>query len=413
MTIVAANKSYDIYLTSTAPNQLRFRILNADSSFKIKLSMHYFTSNRIDVYKNDSFVDPTNAEYVNGKLTLKDFTQNLNSFMPQYSNVSGTNLAVRADSKVYFAIAGGDYIDLKIAPVLFLKFGVPAITEAAFFNPATLAQNFAALLGIDPSKIRKVNIVRENSKRKKRTNAQTAYVELTIFDNPVTDLNNKDEIKNRNGDLSALSASVINQFLIGELQAKAKSKFNIDLVGLSVQKPDSNGTDAKISKLSKIQVLQNADKCRELSPCEIQPILVALDENGEQVMNIGSDEQPWTLVATIVNSSNPTLTIVYQTEANLDNEGFIKFTNLGVSDVAGSFRIKYEFKTPIGVNASLFNPLTLVSNISINSSSAVLTCKGNEENLIVNENNPFDISISVVDRISFNSIKNIYWKVIL
>ena len=35
MALVAANKSYDVVLTSTPPETLRFSILNADSSFKV------------------------------------------------------------------------------------------------------------------------------------------------------------------------------------------------------------------------------------------------------------------------------------------------------------------------------------------------------------------------------------------
>ena len=107
-------------MSSTQPNQLRFRILNADSTFKVRLSMHYFTSNRIDLYKNDYYVDPTNGYYIDGKLHLKDIylngSQISNSFMPTYLNMSGTNLFVRQKSKMYFSVWGRDYIDLKIAP---------------------------------------------------------------------------------------------------------------------------------------------------------------------------------------------------------------------------------------------------------------------------------------------------------
>ena len=71
MSIVSANKNFDIYLTSTPPQQLRFRILGADASFKIIASMYYTTSMRIDLYKNDVYIPPTNAEYKNGKLTFK------------------------------------------------------------------------------------------------------------------------------------------------------------------------------------------------------------------------------------------------------------------------------------------------------------------------------------------------------
>lgn len=113
MSIVSANRSFDIYLTATPPQHIRFRMLNAEPNYKIRLSLHYFTSNRIDVYRNSTFVDPTNAVYVNGKMTLKDTSDNLTAYMPHYTNVSGTNLAVRADSKVYFTIGGENFFKRK------------------------------------------------------------------------------------------------------------------------------------------------------------------------------------------------------------------------------------------------------------------------------------------------------------
>lgn len=279
MAIVSANRSYDIYLTSTAPKQLRFRILNADSSFKIRLSMHYFTSNRIDVYKNATFVDPTNAVYSNGKLTLKDTISNLDSYMPHYLNASGTNLAVRSHSKVYFAISGPDYIDLKVSPLLFVKFGVPAITEDSFFNPANLVRNFAALFGIDESMIRQVSIVRESGTRKRRQSSQLSFINLTIFENPVTSLSNEAQIESVNNTLKNLSAAIINRYTTGELQVSFKAIMGVDLEAMFVQKPNSNGTDAEINKVNKIRVVQEASECREQSPCGIQPILMILNQN--------------------------------------------------------------------------------------------------------------------------------------
>ena len=66
---VAPEKNYDIYLTSTPPYELRFRILNADENFKIRLSMFYCTSQRIDLYLNGVYVPSTNS-YLQNRQTL-------------------------------------------------------------------------------------------------------------------------------------------------------------------------------------------------------------------------------------------------------------------------------------------------------------------------------------------------------
>ena len=65
--LVAADQSYDIVFTSTPPEGLRFRLVDADSSFKVRLSMFYQVSQRIDLYKDMTYVAPSNGRYVSGK----------------------------------------------------------------------------------------------------------------------------------------------------------------------------------------------------------------------------------------------------------------------------------------------------------------------------------------------------------
>ena len=66
MVIIAVKMSFDIYLTNTAPNQLRFRIFNANASFKQKLYLYCLSANIIDLYKDDVFKAPTNSYYSDG-----------------------------------------------------------------------------------------------------------------------------------------------------------------------------------------------------------------------------------------------------------------------------------------------------------------------------------------------------------
>ena len=282
--MIAANKSYDIHLTGNPPSQLRFRILNADSSFKAKISMYYFTSQRIDVYKDDIFQNATNALYLNGKMTIQDPSSNISSYMPSYSNVSGTNLYYKQDQRIHFTLDGSGYIDLKIAPVLFVRFGVPAITPAQFFNPATLVGNFALLLGVDASKIRKVTIVKASGKKKRQSDS-LIFVELTIFDDPPKSSTNNNASNDIQSQLSALNKKISNQYLTGELQAQAQSIMNVSLQAMSIKAPITNSTQAATSqeislvKVAKIVVVQNADQCKSILPCTIQPSIKVLDEN--------------------------------------------------------------------------------------------------------------------------------------
>jgi hypothetical protein len=283
MAIVAANKSYKVFLTATPPNQLRFRLLNADASYKIQLGMYYFTSQRIDLYRNDTFINATNAVYVNGAMQLQDPTP-LSSYMPTYSNASGSNLYVKADQMMYFSIDGSSYIDLKIAPVLFLRFGVPAITPDQFFNTATLVGNMAILLGVDPSMIRKVNIVRASSKKKRQAGSSLVYVEVTIMSNPPSSASNSNSSSEIASQLSSLSNNITNKYLTGQLQAQAQSVLNITIAALSITPPvitPSNNTNTQVTlvKVASIVVVQNAAQCQALLPCIQQPSIKVLDGN--------------------------------------------------------------------------------------------------------------------------------------
>lgn len=284
MALIAANKSYDIYLTSTPPRQLRFRILNADASFKVRLSVYYTMSNRIDLYTNGSFVLPTNGYYQDGNMLIRDPSTNMPLYMPTPASASGANLFIKADSKIYFAMAGSDYIDLKYGLVLFLRFGMPAITEDSFFDPANLVLNFAALLNIDPKMIRYVNIVRASSSgRRKRDGSSTSdliYVELKIFENPVVVANDTNEYAMMRDRLAAIEANATNQFVTGELGDKAAEKFNVSMETMSVQKVDIvNASVVEIKKLNDVRVLVQPSDCREQSPCGVQPVVVVIDEN--------------------------------------------------------------------------------------------------------------------------------------
>jgi hypothetical protein len=239
--------------------------------------MYYFTSNRIDLYTNNIFTDPTNAYYSNGNMILTDPSADLSAYMPTHQNSSGTNLFVKSSGKVYFAMEGADFIDLKIASVLVIKFGVPAITEDAFFNSDTLVQNFAALLGVDPSKIRRVEIVREA--RRKRLSNGLIQILLTLFENAAANLTESAQANAASLDLARLEAEVLNRFVTGQLEEEALKKFNVSLVSLILQKESSNSSESEIARLSKLFIDREPDGCDAQTSCRVQPILHVLDEN--------------------------------------------------------------------------------------------------------------------------------------
>jgi hypothetical protein len=262
---------------------MRFRIINADASFQVRLSMYYSVPNRIDLYLNGSYIPPTNAFYdSNGNMVLQDPTGNLQALKPNYSNESGTNLVVKSDNKIYFSIDGsGSYIDLVIAPVLYLKFGFPAISDAQFFDPANLVKNMAALLNIDASKIRSVQIVSANSVGRKRRDTASGdiIVQVFVYTNAVPLLNQTTQFDNNTLDMMKIQAAVANRYITGQLQTDAQNMFNVTMSSMFIQPVYSNKTESQLNTLYNVKIVTQADECREQSPCGIQPVLLLVDKD--------------------------------------------------------------------------------------------------------------------------------------
>lgn len=74
--IVATNKSFDIYFTSTTPQKLRLMLLNAEPAEAVRVAIFYSNPQRLDVYVNNNLIGPTNAQWNTDKTdyTLREPT---------------------------------------------------------------------------------------------------------------------------------------------------------------------------------------------------------------------------------------------------------------------------------------------------------------------------------------------------
>ena len=77
MSLIESGHHYDIYLTSTTPNQIRFRIINSNSTIVASLALYYSSLQQIDVYANGVYVSPSNANLSSTTLMLTDQPNNL------------------------------------------------------------------------------------------------------------------------------------------------------------------------------------------------------------------------------------------------------------------------------------------------------------------------------------------------
>uniref|UniRef100_A0A8C4T925 PKHD1 like 1 n=1 Tax=Erpetoichthys calabaricus TaxID=27687 RepID=A0A8C4T925_ERPCA len=181
-TIVATNKSFSVYFTSTSPQSLRLMLLNADNSKAVRVSIFYSNPQRLDVYANDLLVAPTNAvwnsnhsDYTLSSPTYPD------QFVPQMnSTISGSNYFDSDYKMLNILVRGSTPIVVRTSPLLFISFNMPFMTVDEFFGP-NLIKNLAAFLKIPTSKIRITKIVRASSRRKRETGMN---VEVQIAEPP-------------------------------------------------------------------------------------------------------------------------------------------------------------------------------------------------------------------------------------
>jgi hypothetical protein len=278
LALVSSKRHYDVFFTSTPPNKLRFRILNANGTFKIRLSMTYSTSNNIIVYKNDRLVDPTNADRSTGSLILKDSQGAVDQYMPVIGDLAGTNYVSRSEKKTYFSIDGSDYIELVISPEIFLSFGVKATNADAFFDSARLVYNIATLLGVPTSMIRRVDVVRDTGVSN-RVLRQASYnivgLKIIICLDPPTSSTNNAQYESNIDIIGNITADICEKFYFGQLKDLA-IKFNLTITSLSLQ---INETLTDLQEVGSLNIVQNVANCRAQSPCEVQPILQLLDKN--------------------------------------------------------------------------------------------------------------------------------------
>ncbi|XP_063309061.1 fibrocystin-L-like [Pelobates fuscus] len=178
--IVATNKSFDIYFSTTSPQNVRLMLLNCDSTKSIRVGIFFPNPQRLDVYVNGTYVYPTNANMTNNGTS---FTLNTPTYGGQYlpqltSNVSGDNFFNETYNMLYTVVKGSTPIQIYTTPLIAVTFKLPAMAIDEFKSDNFL-KNLAAFLNISSSKLRVKNIVADGSRRRKRaTGGLTVQVEI-------------------------------------------------------------------------------------------------------------------------------------------------------------------------------------------------------------------------------------------
>ncbi|CAF3664415.1 unnamed protein product [Rotaria sordida] len=401
MSIIQSKHHYDIYFSSTTPNHIRFRLLNSDESIVNTLALYYDSLQQIDVYANNIYVSPINRDFSYSYLILTDQSNNIT-----FTSIPGSNYFNRTTRMELFLINGITVIDLKISQLLILNFNLPPQTPSSFFS-SNLTVNLAAILGVSPDKIRRVNIISANNNISRiRRQLSTIILTVEIRDDPVEVLSTNSIVET--GSISNICSAIINRYQSGELHqawAENPSTGNTTPIDLSIQEP-FNQSSISLSIIHQIELAILPSSCREQSPCGIQPKLIAYDKDGNVIEKLGSNDQPWQIIASVVGDSNITLIGAI---ANYSN-GQTQYTSFGLSAI-GNCQVQFAFIQPNNVTSSFMSNINLTANSSsLTITKATLAAKQIDHIYVVSINETFNISVVIVDSQSRFPIENIHWR---
>ncbi|XP_073714826.1 fibrocystin-L [Misgurnus anguillicaudatus] len=300
--IVATNKSFDIYFTSTTPQKLRLMMLNAKTTEAVRVAIFYSNSQRLDVYVNDNLVAPTNAQW-NPDYT--DYTPieptYPGEYLPSFDSDHGSNFFDPDYNMLYILLRGSQPVQIRTSPLLFVAFNLPAMTEAEFFGD-NLVTNLAAFLRIPPNMIRITKIIREGSSaRRRRATGLTVEIQIsqppiqTISINSTTSTTVEDEqqfviLRNAADELGRAAVS-------GDLSQSIG--FNVSSLNMITPQPSSS--DPSWSQVATQEVTREDPQVESVStvtsliivvepvaalypgPFSVQPSIIAVDAEGNCV----------------------------------------------------------------------------------------------------------------------------------
>lgn len=239
---------------------------------------------------------------------------------------------------------------------------------------------------------------------RRQTSSTTLRVELR--NDPLTNLSSNST--NQTTQMQAITSMIINMYQSGELQtvwlASAATGYTAPTF-FNCQQP-LNQTTQSFSVISQIALIIPPGLCREQSPCEIQPVIVAYDSDGNVIQSLGSNSQPWQIVATVVGQPNVNLLGAI---ANYSN-GQTQYTTFGFPYV-GTYQVQFAFIQPNGVSSSFVLNVNLTASTSaISVTEATLGAAQINQFDVVPVNQTFNISGIIIDSVSGVQISNIAWR---
>uniref|UniRef100_A0A8C0SGA7 Fibrocystin-L n=1 Tax=Canis lupus familiaris TaxID=9615 RepID=A0A8C0SGA7_CANLF len=241
--IVALNKSYEVYFTGTTPQNLRLMLLNVDHKKAVVVGIFFPTLQRLDVYVNNALVCPRNTVWnpqqkhceLNRHLYTEQFLPNLNL---------GENYFDRIYQMLYLLVKGTTPVEIHTTAVIFVSFQLPAVTEDDFYISHNLVRNLALFLKIPSDKIRVSKIIQGESLRRKRSMGLT--VELEIGDPPPQFISNDTAGQMQLSELQKIASSLGQAVILG----RTSSIIGFNISSMSITSPIPSTSDSAWIKVT-------------------------------------------------------------------------------------------------------------------------------------------------------------------
>ncbi|XP_066278772.1 fibrocystin-L-like [Branchiostoma lanceolatum] len=414
-TAVGVGRHYEIYFTGTSPQKLRLHLLNAKPDQSMRLGIFYANPQRLDIYVGGRYIMPENGAYNDaGQLILLE-PESEGQYYPAIDGASGANFFDRPWQRLYVTIKGNEPVDIKTSPVLYVTFGVPAITVDDFFE-VNLRDNLAKYLNIPASKIRVVNVVREDGGRKKRTG--TSNVEVEITEPPANDTSTAEQTEEESrNDLQVAASAIVDSTQLGTLG----DEIGIQITTLEIveplpqpnstaweevvqEDPQTSSQAVAVQIPSRMELHTQPEPLHEGSEFPIQPRLQVFDGSGNVVMKLGTVASPWEVQATVRTGSGSDSRAQIIGDNAVFKDGWANFTNLAISHSGQGYVIDFIIVKP--QNASSFRTASNAVDVTSRPlSGKVFPITGN---LTVNE--PFTMSVGITDSVTGLEIQDIAWK---
>nr|XP_058131903.1 fibrocystin-L isoform X2 [Dasypus novemcinctus] len=364
--VVALNKSYEIYFTGTSPQNLRLMLLNVDHKKAVRVGIFFSTLQRLDVYVNNSLVCPKNTVWnpqekhceLNRHLYTEKYLPNLNSA------VLGENYFDRAYQMLYLLVKGTIPVEIHTTAVIFVSFQLPAVTEDDFYSSHNLVRNLALFLKIPSDKIRVSKITRGKSLRKKRSMGLT--IELEIGDPPTQFLSNDTAGQMQFYELQEIAGCLGQGVILG----KISSILGLNISAMSITNPIPSLSDSDwikvtvqpversafpvhhVAVVSSLSVITQPVATELGQPFSQQPSVKALDSDGNCV-SVGITSL--TLKAVLKDSNNNQISGLSGNTTIPFSSCWANYTDLTLLRTGKNYKIEFILGSVVRVESKTFS----------------------------------------------------------